>query len=273
MILHSLIKSDLQSQIDDIKNHTSENFKEDIIFHCYWDKGIGANQIISILSCYETNIKGTGNKIILWTKEKENINYDFLEKFCEIRYFDDDVESQGTPLEKSKFNPSLSQSFFSDWVRYVLLIKYRGVWFDLDIFFFKSFAYLVNKYRNFVYTWGKTNYPNGAIYSISDSEVAEKTVAELLKFNNHLGFQRDYQLIGLNSGFDLDVNLNVLPCAWFDPKWIDDDNFESWFFKNSEYFYDDVYCYHWHNRNHIPIQTGSPFYRNILLLKSKLNLG
>jgi hypothetical protein len=55
--------------------------------------------------------------------------------------------------------------------------------------------------------------------------------------------------------------------------WIDKEDFTKWFENNdNEYFYDDIYCYHWHNRNHLNIEVNSPFYRNIKKVLEKLNL-
>lgn len=280
MILHKLSHSSMEDQILDIKNH-ADSMINPTIFHCYWNHNIGYNQIFSILSCYTTNIIGTDNKIILWTEDREDPNFAFLRNFCEIRYFEHFEERKNTPLEEYKLSENIRiPSIYSDYVRYIILSKYGGVYFDLDIFFFKKFNYLIDKYQNFVYAWERQNYPNGAIYYVSpvDKKVIDKFISYFIEFGSgHFGFQDCFNNRGLNQkyfNFESDIELNVLPCAWFDPEWINKEcNFDKWFVSNNnQYFYDDVYCYHWHNRNNLSIENSSPFERNILKIKNILNL-
>jgi hypothetical protein len=279
MITHKLIKAPLHEQLDDIKLHPELPSTDETIFHCYWNKNISEKQIFSILSCYSTNILNTNNKIILWTEEEKNVNYEFLKNFCEIRYFDHLEERKETPLENYKLTRATEiPSLRCDYLRYIFLSKYGGVYFDLDVFFFKSFNYLIKEYGDFVYGWEYQNYPNNAIYCINNKNVVNDMIEVVLKYGgSHLSFQdvfgdRQHQdKIGYNN----DVNLNVLPCGWFDPMWIETNNndFNRWFENNNnEYYYDDVYCYHWHNRNHLGIQTNSPFYKNVVSLFEKLKL-
>jgi len=279
MILHNLANAAIEQQIKDIKNHIEEKIEEPIIFHCYWNNNIGFNQIMSILSCYASNILNTNNKIILWTQELNNTNYDFLKNYCEIRIFNDLEERKDTLLENYDVtnNKIKIPSFYSDYFRYIILSKYGGIYFDLDIFFFKNFNYLINKYRNFLSTWSNCNYPNGAIFCIKDKEVINNLISIFLKYGaSHLGFQDSFNERGDNQNyfnFDSPVDINILPCGWFDPEWAVNGDFSKWFkSNNNQYFYDDIYCYHWHNRNYLNIEVNSPFYRKIKELINKLNL-
>jgi hypothetical protein len=276
MILHPLVNSSWEEQISDIKNHEFSSVDE-VEYHCYWDHNIGPNQIVSLLSCYNTNIRNTKNKIILWTLDKINPNFEFLKRFCEIRYFDHFSERKETPLDDYILSETLiaRPSFYSDYVRYILLSRYGGIYFDLDIFFFKNFSYLISEYKNFVYSWGRSEQPNGAIYCTTDKDFLNEYINKLISYGgSHLGFQDSFGERGDNQkmlGFQSDIELNVLPCGWFDAEWIYESDFNKWFRNNNgQYFYEDTYCYHWHNRNHLQIEVGSPFHRNIEKLKKDL---
>lgn len=286
MILHKLIKEDINTQLEDIKNHESTEYNNNVIFHCYWGNNIGFNQVISILSCYNTNIKNTNNKIILWVDSIENDNqlYGFISNYCEIRHFNHLTERIGTPLENYNLflvNQLYTRlSFYSDYVRYILLSKYGGLYFDLDIFFYKKFDYLFSKYKNFVYTWEHGNHPNGAIYFVNKENkiTVDKFINYFIQYGHgHFGFQDSFQTRGENQkyfNFESDIELNVLPCAWFDPIFLGGgDVLTDWFdASKGPVLFEDAYCFHWHNRNHLEIQINSPFYVAIKKLIKDLDL-
>jgi hypothetical protein len=175
-------------------------------------------------------------------------------------------------------------ALFSDYFRYIILSKYGGLYFDLDIFFFKNFSYLIDNYRNFLTSWGGSDFPNNALYLIRDKEIIDKMNSLFIDYGGStLCFQDLFNERGENQkklSFESEVDINILPCGWFDPMFIDKDSnnnylgdFEKWFRNNdNSYYYDDIYCYHWHNRNHLPIEINSPFYRNIKQLLKTLNL-
>jgi mannosyltransferase OCH1-like enzyme len=235
---------------------------------------------MSILSCYATNVLNTNNKIIFWTQELNNQNYEFLKNYCEIKIFNHQEEKNGTLFENfdiSVTNINRMSSLFSDYFRYMILSKYGGLYFDLDIFFFKNINYLINTYENFIYPWGYSNFPNNALISIKDTKIMNQIINIFLKYGGStLCFQDIFGERGENQNyfnFDSPVDINILPCGWFDPMWIDKEDFTKWFENNdNEYFYDDIYCYHWHNRNYLNIEVNSPFYRNIKKVLEKLNL-
>lgn len=282
MNLHHLIHSSISEQLSDIKSHEDIKYNDPVIFHCYWNKEIGPNQLFSILSCYLTNVKDTNNKIILWQDfdietQINNPLYLLLRRYCEVRYYDNSLERVGTALENFELKSEYLKipSFYSDYVRLSLLSRYGGLWFDLDVIFFKSFDYLFSKYDNFVTTWGKSNHPNGVPFWSKNKDVIDSLILRLIDGGGgHLGFQDTFSSKEKNISFDIDIDLNILPCGWFDPMWICDTcDFDLWFKNNNnEYFYDDAYCYHWHNRNNLTIENGSPFHRNIVKIIEGLDL-
>ena len=286
MRLHHLIDSSISEQLSDIKSHEDVKYEDPVIFHCYWNKEVGTNQLFSILSCYLTNVKGTNNKIILWhdfdiKKCIDSDIYRLLRRFCEVKNFDHFAERIGTPLESYQIdrNGYLSMpSFYSDYLRLIMLYRYGGMWFDLDILFFKRFDYLFSKYDSFMYTWERSKHPNNALFWCRDKGILKSMIERFIEYGGgHFGIQdtfgnrRENQI---HFGLDSTLEINVLPCGWFDSMWICDPcDFELWFKDNGDgYFYDDAYCYHWHSRNHLPIEKGSPFHRNIVRVVEGLGL-
>lgn len=284
MNLHRLIKENLADQLADIKNHEKTTYVDPVIFHCYWDKEIGINQLFSILSCYLTNVKDTNNKIVLWVEYDPRTYankpiYSLLSKYCEIKQFDHMKERIDTPLDGHDIKSGYLSipSFYSDYVRLILLSKYGGMWFDLDIIFFRSFDYLFENNDTFVTTWEFFNHPNGPIFWSKNKELIDEIVRRFIKHGcGHLGMQDSFQSRNENQwhfSFESDLNLTVLPCGWFDPIFIEAVREEKWFENNNnEYFYDEAYCYHWHNRNHLQIEVNSPFHRNIKKIVEGLGL-
>lgn len=236
-----------------------------VTFHAFWNGALNEKHFISIKSCYHFNIKKYSNrKIILWVENNTETKWNSeIEKYAEIRVFDLDSEVKNSPLVDKNYYYKRELSFYSDLVRYTLLYKYGGCWFDLDVFFLKDFSPIFSTYSSecIVYQWERQNYPNGAIYiSLSPQHETLKGMIEfIIKRNKGWGFQE------ANLTYDIPVDLLVLPCSWFDPSWVAD-NLKSCdsFFKESndivtfDTFFADSFCFHWHNRWSSNIHIKSP---------------
>jgi hypothetical protein len=219
---------------------------------------------MSILSCYHFNVRGHANrKIIVWVEKNiPNEWNDRILKYADIRVFNYSEERKDTPMiDVNTFNPA--PSFYSDVVRYTLLYKYGGCWFDLDILFLRSFDPLFVNYPNdiLVYTWENQPYPNGAVY-ISLTPRSEKMKANIEfigKRGRGWGFQE------ANLTFDLPLDMLVLPCSWFDAGWISNPyemTFNDFFDKTAravslKRFFSGAFCYHWHNKWNNTIEPSS----------------
>ncbi len=246
----------------DIANNA---YTKPVIFHCYWNGQLNEKHVISIKTCYFFNVlKHTQNKIILWIENNSpNEHNAEIEKYADIKYFSLNNEIKETFLENKHFNFNKALSFFSDTVRYFLLYKYGGCWFDLDCFFLRSFEPLFNNYENeiVVYQWEKQNYPNGAIYIslIPFSEKMKRNIEFIINRNKGWGFQE------ANLTYDLPLDMLVLPCSWFDGSWISnpynltcDDFFKTTDKRyNFDIFFKGAFSYHWHNRWNTQIEPNS----------------
>ena len=258
---------DYTTQIDLARQIIAENksFSEAVIFHCYWNGELNEKHLISVRSCYYFNVMGHINrKIILWIESSKSGMYDLeFEKYADVKHFDKSTQEAGTIMHNKKYYMNSALSYFSDVVRYILLLKYGGVWFDLDILFLRPMDPILYKFGNAVcvFQWEHQNHPNGALYiSIQPNSPNLQTVVQyIMQRDKGWGFQE------ANLTYDKPLPLLVLPCAWADPSWMKNPygiDFNSVFDKSDviwtfDNFFPNVFCYHWHNQWKKPIQSTS----------------
>jgi hypothetical protein len=252
------------------------DFDEPVIYHCFWNGPLNDKHYISVLSCFYFNVLNKPNrKIILWTDSpfEDNEIFRAISQFCEVKYFDFSEELKDTDLPHQLAHGSMQYSFTSDRIRYVLLYKYGGIWFDLDIFFLRSLDPLFNTFENeiCVYNWSNSAYPNGAIFInlIKENPKMKHFIEFLVERNRGYGFQES------NLTYDTPVDLLVLPCSWFDGIFLPDfPEFDSQIsFSNKQFFettdkqvtldnfVQGAFCYHWHNLWTYPTQQMSYFHQ------------
>lgn len=271
----------------------NESYDKSIIFHCYWNGQLNEKHLYSIKSCYYFNKK---HKIVLWLeKNKENKFNKEIEKYAEIKIFDLEREKKNTFLEGKRFRFNKALSFYSDVVRYILLYKYGGCWFDLDVLFLRSFDPLFFNYEKdiCVYQWESQNYPNGAIFICLEekSEKMKRNIEFIMKRGKGWGFQE------AKLTYDSDLDMLVLPCSWFDPGWlrtpyrlgpknffisskIAEDNAISkgvseeylkiYKEKKIENFHKGAFCYHWHGKWNEEIHEDSIMNHLIKIIENNL---
>lgn len=233
-----------------------KNSIEPVIFHCYWYGTLSEKHFRSIFSCYHFHHEK--HKIILWLENNtENEYNNKISKIAEIKNFcyENEIEDEDTKQlfgEQKYFSNNLS--YYSDFVRYVLLYKYGGIWFDLDIFFLRSFDPIFYNYSKkiCVYQWEYNNYPNNAIYiSLKPKSKKLRNVIQYIKLNKvSWGFQNCYMI------YKEPIKLFVLPCSWFNASWIKNPLnitcFDFFKYTNKKYdfenFFPGSFCFHWHNQ-------------------------
>jgi hypothetical protein len=240
------------------------NYNGNVIFHCFWNGQLNEKHLISIKSCYYFNLfNKTNRKIILWLENNyENKFNDEIKKYAEIKHFCLSTELKNTFMEEKTYYYNKELSYYSDLVRYILLYKYGGCWFDLDVLFLKNMDGLFYHYENeiIVYQWERQNYPNGAIYIslIPNSEKMKKNIEFIIQKNAGWGFQE------AKLTYDCQIDLFVLPCSWFDAGWIQNPchyGFNIFKTTNQIYtfdnFFNGAFCFHWHNQWNSPIEKNS----------------
>lgn len=245
----------------------SGSHNEEVIFHAYWTGRLRFVHFVSIFSCFYFNIQNNEKfKIILWVnKTKKNKFYKQINKFAEIREFNFEEEIKDTIFEKElNYKTQSKPTHQANLYRTILLFNYGGCWFDLDVFFLRSFEPLFNKFKNEIclYQWESENYPNNAIYFSLEkkSKELEKNIEYIISKKQGWGFQQ------ANLTIDAPLNFLVLPCAWFDASWLDNPYKFTWdnFFQKSsqivnfENFFPGAYAFHWHNRWTKHVHKKSP---------------
>ena len=261
---------------------TVGEYDSPVVFHSFWNGNLTEKHLYSILSCYYFNVHKNKHRIILWLENNiPNEFNDEIKKYAEIRPFSLIEEKKDTFMEtkelkwNDKLTPDWSLAYLSDLVRYLLLYKYGGCWFDLDCFFLRSFDPLFKTYGHevCVYQWASDNNPNGAIYVSLDprSERVKKNIEFIMRRNRGWGFAE------ARLTYDLPLDMLVLPCTWFDAAWITGYicNWNSFFTDTDKKydftnFYNGAFCFHWHNRWTRPIQEKSIFNQLVNLIKADL---
>ncbi len=246
-----------------------------VIFHCYWNGALNEKHLYSIMSFYYFNVMNHKHKIVLWLENNVPTKFnEEIEKYAEIRTFSLHEQMKGTFLENRPFYFNRILSYYSDVVRYVLLYKYGGCWFDLDCLCLRNLDPLFSAYGNeiSVYQWEDQSYPNGAVYISLEPE------SEKMKYNIEFIIQRarGWGFQEANLTYDLPMNLCVLPCSWFDGAWIPNPygiTFDN-FFDNTDKVYDfdtffkGGFCFHWHNRWNKPIHANSAMGQLIRIIEN-----
>jgi hypothetical protein len=239
------------------------------------------------LSCYYFNVYNNKHKrtIILWLENNTPNHYNTeIEKYAEIRYFSSSDERKKTNFIKEynhNFSPEIDMeyddiTFYSDFVRALLLYNYGGVWFDLDCFILRSFDPLFYHFENEIslYQWANLNYPNNAIYISLEpkSEKMKKNIEFIMNVGRGWGFQ-EAKLI-----YDSPLDILVLPCSWFDADWIPNPHnvgFTKFFaYTDIQYdfsnFFKGSFCYHWHNQWSKRIGDNSIIIQLVEIIRSNL---
>ncbi|AYV76457.1 MAG: hypothetical protein Terrestrivirus7_10 [Terrestrivirus sp.] len=242
------------------------DYHNDVIFHCYWNGELNEKHLISIRSCYYFNVdKKEKRQIILWLEDNNpnKFNEEII-KYAEIKKFDWKTERLDTFMYNHdiKYHKNKLPSY-SNIIRSLLLYKYGGCWFDLDVLFLRSFDPLFNNFENeiMLYRWEKQNYPNNAIYIslIPKNEKFKKNMEFIIERDKGWGFQQ------AKLTFDLELDMLIMPCSWFDGAWINNPynlKFND-FFENTEKectfenFFPGAFCYHWHNKWNVDIKEKS----------------
>lgn len=269
-------KSDYTETINLALDLTGE-YSKSVIFHFYWNGVLNEKHLYSILSCYYFNVYKNKHKIILWIENNTENEYNVeISKYAEIRYFSLSDEKKKIDFLTNYEYGSHDITYYSDFLRNLLLYNYGGIWLDIDCFILRNFDPLFNQFEREIclYQWEKQNYPNNAIYMSLEakSEKMKKNMQFIAKINCGWGFQQ------ANLTYDLPLDILVLPCSWFDPDWIINPYnigcqkfFES---TDKEYnfdtFFKGSFCYHWHNKWNNAIHTNCIIMQLVRIIHNNL---
>lgn len=243
--------------------------REPQLFHCYWSGAVGAKQALSIKSCLATQ----NCRLYLWLDRangydyyKENAQLKALLPRITVRSYDPFEEAAGTPFEGSPLLDEQALAHRSDVFRILILYKFGGYYFDLDVLFLRDLSELwcLTGGAEFCYRWSYKPFGNSAILKLnSSSETSRHLVAKALSRGTCLPWR-------LFTPDDMELNLLMLPSPFFDPLWLINDradtleasplrSFADFFQPNDERTLDErmrrvraqfngCFTYHWHNQ-------------------------
>lgn len=252
---------------------------EKVIAHTYWYGRIGRKQAFSILSYLATQDLSR-TEVWLWLDEEngyegygENRYLKELLPFIKVKCYNPRKELQGvrhfqTNIFTSKFN----LAYRADGFRLLVLYKYGGLYFDMDVCFLDDILQVCGN-GEWCYAWEKQAYANNALLYFHKGKESE-----LMTYLFRKAQRKAPMPWAILHYTDKKLkNLTVYPYQLFDPAWLDekgeatDKYFDSFFEpveesderfrKITSYkdFYPGALAYHWHNRWELPECDNSCF--------------
>ncbi len=272
--------SKLYTDNDYCLNFLQEQTKKKNIFHGYWHGQINRKHIFSIKSILTTQ---PNSEVWLWIDENTwEQNTEVIQqlnsyKNIKVLKYDGVLERKGTIYENvplNHFTQTENLPFRADAFRILILHKYGGIYFDLDIMFLRDISNFLD--REFIYCWEKQPYGNNAIIHLNKQDTLLQ-LHKIVKENN--SFQPWFIFNYANKL----KNVWTFPTAYFDPLWLFnpedkadisnqkgsytypitnwDEFFQKKISEETKYnnFFEGCYAFHWHNRWGIEVVENSYF--------------
>jgi hypothetical protein len=231
-----------------------------LLFHCFWRGTLTQQHELSLRSLMATQEPPL--EVWLWAPELTDHVAAFAERFgshvlrCR-RYVAEELAS-GTPAERCTdllAPPSVPSE--SDVFRTLVLHKYGGVYFDLDVLFLKDVRPLIG--ADFFCSWSDRPYGNSAVIHLRQGSA---NAGFLVGRGAGLRTCHPKHLLSFAGLDGLPEPMFCLPSFVFDPLWIAHDRglrindycnrFEDFFDAEAPVslreFFASSYGYHWHNQ-------------------------
>ena len=270
-----------------VDNSDYEYPQEKVKFHIYTEIKT-TKELMAIKSYLATqNLEKT--ELVVWSDYdiSDNPLVQPYKDMVTLKVYDPEMEAIGTPLEGNEKLKMKDPKYYlqSDLARLLLLYKYGGVWYDMDVILLRDFKPILD--QEYMYMWGsETDFVRqGACATVLAGHPKSDFMLQLL-----------VQLIGTPAragttcwGKDMFALLysryrfNIMPAAFFNIEWYINrkepglgDKIESqWFLnplENDEHMFLDSFGWHWHNssKKDFDVVEGSKFRNLEKLIDSKL---
>jgi hypothetical protein len=270
----------------------------EILAHTYWHGSFGRKPALAVKSFLATQ-NMTHKRVIVWLDARTpNISKDLRQlqsHGVEVRLFNYSHEAVGTPLTDLQGGPYAGHEDWpvdrteSDLVRYVVLLKHGGIWFDTDVLFLRDLSAILP--YEFAYPWSKRppfGRPENHTLNAAVMRLFKNSDANLDMARRVANEKIPFGLWGLSALRDntRHPDLSVIDVNFFDPLWKhtsyfpedqnllfrDEESAEStrfdWFFNSNAnrraaglamLERSEAFTYHWHNRWDYDVQPGSAF--------------
>lgn len=252
-------------------------------FHCFWEGQTTRHHLLSLKSLLSS--QSHPFEVWIWTPANCLAQSDWLRtsldgaSLCEFREYDADAEMDGTPYaecaEVLRGAPAGRPTDKSNGFRKLVLAKYGGVYFDLDVLFLKDLRPLCNV--EFFYQWSNRPWANSAVMH---AYAGSSTLLALMERGRRIGTLRPARLLKFAELDSATDDVLVYPSFAFDPLWIAHDEnqvifehcnqFDDFFAKTDRVelsnFFPGAYAYHWHNqwnRSIKPTSIAGQFYEEV----------
>lgn len=259
-------------------NYSDYKYPEERVkFHIYTE--IKSEKELMAIKSYLATQNLEKTELIVWSDYdiSDNPLIQPYKKYVTFNVYNPELEAVGTPLKKNKKLKMRDPLYYlqSDLARILLLYKYGGVWYDMDVILLRDFKPILD--QEYMYAWGgETDFlKEGACATVigakAKSEFSLRLVKMLMKTKAKPGsvcwgkkmFAKLYKKF----------KYNIMPCTFFNTEWCIYSNkygslgaeIESrWFFNplnNEEHLFPDAFGWHWHNSSKKTFQVvkGSKF--------------
>jgi hypothetical protein len=257
-------------------------------YHVYWASRFGRKQAFAVKSFLATHDPAR-SRLWLWL-DAEHGDGDAellapLAPFVDVRTYDPAVEARDTPLDGlDELSAGHITHRRSNVCRLLLLYRYGGVYADMDTMFLRDTSTLLGErlgHAEFCYQWSTVPVANTAVLRLHRGS---ETARALLERCAERGGARPHDLFRFDDEAFRELDLLVLPCAFFDPAWMHVDGkdrlrgapfsrFEDFFrpfdwrfrprrsIRSFRDFFPGAFTYHWHNQWTLPEVERSYFGR------------
>ena len=277
------------------------------LFHAYWYGEFSALQALSVKSFLAMHDLSKVT-LYLWIDEEngssshlQNPHIVPLLPLITVRKFNPLQEAEGTFLDfelsknfllrkrkKALLRDTKKLAYQADIFRTLILHKYGGVYFDLDMLFLRNLQIILDLFPSceFCYQWSAKSYANTAILKINkESDNSKRIISKSVQL-------KDFNPRSIYTFDDNKIDMLCFPSSFFDPFWLcfDKKDFSNYayfhrfsdFFSpmevqcSLERFYPGAFTYHWHNNwtaNDIINSYAGRFNMEIdSILRSKYNI-
>ena len=253
-------------------------------FHCYWTGPLTLHHVLCLSSLVDT--QKICNRVHFWTERGDfhklasflsESGFSKGQKVVVPHVYDLDAEILGTPLEgKANMIRRIRQErglqYYSDAFRLLILFKYGGIYFDLDVLFIKDLTPVVTdeagQLLDFVYEWEITGRCNNAVMGVQAPR--RDNLRDLLQTGIKIESFAPWDLFPVEEARK--HRFAVLPWQLFDPLWGPHkfvphcQSFEDFFKGDAGKFVNEshqillneafpgAYTHHWHNSWDVPIE-------------------
>lgn len=198
-------------------------------------------------------------------------------KYITLKVYNPQEEAVGTPLARNKRLKIKDALYYlqSDLARILLLYKYGGVWFDMDVILLRDFKPILD--QEYMYMWGgETDFvKEGACATVLSGKAGSEFMTKLIKKVRKTKAKPNSLCWGKKMFAEIyrKYKFNVMPATFFNTEWgmssaegeVSGNEIESrWFFNpliHEEHLFLEAFGWHWHNssKKKMRVFPGSKF--------------